>query len=471
MHQPISLKDVSLSFSNKNCFDGFSTQIYPGSRIAIIGRNGSGKSCLLNILRQRLSPSEGQVILPNNLCIGYVEQTISDFDDLSGGQRLNKRLTEALARSPDVLLLDEPTNHLDLANRKSLIRMLQTYQGTLIIVSHDTEVLRTCIQMLWHIDHHKVHEFSGSYDDYIREIKLKRTSLEKELSVLKREKKETHTDLMKEQQRANKRKAYGKKKYAGDKLALRGKQAQGQATCNKNNKFINDKKNNLLEQLSGLYLPEIIIPKFSLSSKKSSNGTILSLSNTDIGYEKGNILLKKVNLSISAKERVALCGKNASGKSTLFKAILGAPHIVKTGQWHLPNPDHIGYLDQHYSNLDPKLSVLEHVRTLRPDWHETEARRHLNDFLFRKNEEVLQLAVHLSGGEKARLSLSLIAAKTPRLLLLDEITNNLDLETKEHVIQVLKAYPGAMVIVSHEEDFIQSIDITHKYQIQNGHIT
>jgi ATPase subunit of ABC transporter with duplicated ATPase domains len=474
MHQPISLKDVSLSFSNKNCFDGFSTQIYPGSRIAIIGRNGSGKSCLLNILRQRLSPSEGQVILPNNLCIGYVEQTISDFDDLSGGQRLNKRLTEALARSPDVLLLDEPTNHLDLANRKSLIRMLQTYQGTLIIVSHDTEVLRTCIQMLWHIDHHKVHEFSGSYDDYIREIKLKRASLEKGLSGLKREKKETHHALMKEQKRAAKSKTKGKKSIAQRKwptVVSKAKALRAEQTTGMKKTAIDKKKQHLVEQLLNHRLPEIILPKFSLNSNNISSGTILSLSNADIGYEKDKILLKNVSLSISAKERVAICGKNASGKSTLLKAMLGENDMVKTGQWQLPNRDHIGYLDQHYSNLDPKLSVLNHIIALRPDWHEIEARRHLNDFLFRKNEEVLQLAVHLSGGEKARLSLSLIAAKTPRLLLLDEITNNLDLETKEHVIQVLKAYPGAMVIVSHEEDFIQSIDITHKYQIQNGHIT
>ena len=107
----------------------------------------------------------------------------------------------------------------------------------------------------------------------------------------------------------------------------------------------------------------------------------------------------------------------------------------------------------------------------RPDWHEVDARRYLNDFLFRRNEEVMQLAAKLSGGEKARASLSLIAAKTPRLLILDEITNNLDLETKEHVIQVLKEYPGAMIIVSHEEDFLQEIGIDHIYTIAHGGIS
>jgi ATPase subunit of ABC transporter with duplicated ATPase domains len=470
MHRPITLKDISLSFSNKNCFEDFSNSIYPGSRIAIIGRNGSGKSSLLNILRGKLSPSGGDIIIPDGLCIAHVEQTIDEFNDLSGGQRLNKRLSEALAQFPDLLLLDEPTNHLDKDNRKSLLQMLRRYEGTLIVVSHDTELLRNCIDTLWHIDNNRIDEFTGSYDDYMPEIKQKRASIEKELASLKRDKKDTHNALMKEQKRAKKRKAYGEKKYAGDKLALRGKQAQGQANCNKNNKFINEKKNNLVDQLSELYLPEVIIPKFSLLSSGIRSSNLLSISGADLGYAENKIILKNVSLAVGGKDRIAISGKNASGKSTLIKAILGKDEIFKTGDWHLPRIEYIGYLDQHYSNLQPDLSVIQHIQELRPDWSEMEARRHLGDFLFRKNEEVTQLSANLSGGEKARLSLGMIAAKTPRLLILDEITNNLDLETKEHVIQVLKAYPGSMIIVSHEEDFLEAIDVDHAYKIVDGEI-
>ena len=137
--------------------------------------------------------------MPDEICIGYVEQTITDFHDLSGGQRLNKRLSQALSQLPDLLLLDEPTNHLDKDNRKSLMQMLSRYQGTLIVVSHDTELLRNCIDTLWHIDHNRIHQFTGSYDDYIRQIKQKRASVEKELSLLKRDKKAIHHALMKEQ--------------------------------------------------------------------------------------------------------------------------------------------------------------------------------------------------------------------------------------------------------------------------------
>jgi ATPase subunit of ABC transporter with duplicated ATPase domains len=468
MHRPISLKDISLSFSNKNCFEDFSSQIYPGSRIAIIGRNGSGKSSLLNILRKSLPPSGGDITIPDDVCIGYVEQTIHDFNDLSGGQRLNKRLSEALAQFPDLLLLDEPTNHLDKENRKSLMQMLMRYQGTLIIVSHDTELLRNSIDTLWHIDNNKVHKFTGSYDDYMREIHQKRASIEKDLALLKREKKDTHTDLMKEQKRAAKSKAKGKKSIEQRKwptVVSKAKALRAEQTSGKKKSAIDKKKQQLTDQLSDLRLPEIILPKFLLTSEKISSGNLLSISGADLGYTTDKIILKNVSLSLGGKERIAISGKNASGKSTLLKAILGKDEIFKTGDWHLPRLEHIGYLDQHYSNLQTQISVIQHIQDLRTDWTEIEARRHLNDFLFRKNEEVMQIAANLSGGEKARLSLSMIAAKTPRLLILDEITNNLDLETKEHVIQVLKEYPGAMIIVSHEEDFLKSIDVDHAYTI------
>ena len=473
MHRPISLKDISLSFSNKNCFENFSAQIYPGSRIAIIGRNGSGKSSLLNILHKSLHPSGGDITIPDDVCIGYVEQTIHDFNDLSGGQRLNKRLSEALAQFPDLLLLDEPTNHLDIENRKSLMQMLKRYQGTLIVVSHDTELLRNCIDTLWHIDNNKVHEFTGSYDDYMREIQQKRAAIEKDLSLLKREKKDTHTDLMKEQKRAAKSKAKGKKSIDQRKwptIVSKSKALRAEQTSGKKKSAIDKKKQQLTVQLSDLRLPEIILPKFSLTSEKISSGNLLSISGADLGYAADKIILKNVSLSLGGKDRIAISGKNASGKSTLLKAILGKDEIFKTGDWYLPRVDHVGYLDQHYSNLQPELSVTQHIQELRPDWTEIEVRHHLNDFLFRKNEEVMQVATNLSGGEKARLSLSMIAAKTPRLLILDEITNNLDLETKGHVIQVLKEYPGAMIIVSHEEDFLKAIEVDHAYTIVDGRI-
>lgn len=471
MHTPIHLHHVSFSIPAKDCFEDFSSTIYPGSRIAIIGRNGSGKSSLLNILRGAILPSSGEIKMPKGVCLGYVEQTIQDFDNLSGGQRLNRRLSEQLAQNPDLLLLDEPTNHLDKGNRKSLMRMLRRFQGTLIIVSHDTELLRHCVDTLWHIDNGRIIDFNGSYDDYMCDIKRKREMTERELAALKQDKSKVHQALMKEQNRAAKSKAKGQKNINQKKwptVVSQSKEMNAEQTSGKKKSEIDKRNKQLTEQLSNLRLPEIILPTFSIKPESICSATLLSISGGSVGYSYDQSILEDVSLVLGGKERIAINGANASGKSTFIKAILEKDEVYRRGEWFVPRFDHIGYLDQHYHNLSSHLSVFKHIKDLRPDWTDKEVRRHLGDFLFKKNEEVMQIVTDLSGGEKALLSLSMIAAKTPRLLILDEITNNIDLETRHHVVQVLKEYPGAMVIISHDEDFLKAINIDHTYTIVNG---
>ncbi len=168
IHTPIQIKNLNFIANNKTCFEDFNAHINYGDRIAIIGRNGSGKSSLLKILQGTLLPTYGNILIPNNIILSYIPQTIENFDSFSGGQRFNKSLTKALSNNPNVLLLDEPTNHLDSNNRKSLIRKLNSYCGTLIIVSHDVELLTSTIDILWHIDQSQIYLFKGNYDDYRR---------------------------------------------------------------------------------------------------------------------------------------------------------------------------------------------------------------------------------------------------------------------------------------------------------------
>jgi ATPase subunit of ABC transporter with duplicated ATPase domains len=474
MHKPVIFKDISLTFPNKNCFENFSQEIYSGERIAIIGRNGSGKSSLLKILAQKIIPTDGNVIVAKECAMVYVEQIISDCSELSGGQRFNKKLSAALAKKPDVLLLDEPTNHLDQDNRQSLMRMLKDYQGTLIVVTHDTELIRNCADTLWHIDNNSITVFHGEYDSYIAQAKQTRASIEKQLASLKKQKKMSHQHLMQEQQRAKKSKQKGQKSISQKKwptVVSNAKASRAEQTSGTKLQLIEKYKQNLNARLAELTLSEIIVPSFSLTANNITTSTILTIGNATIGYVAEKPVLHDVNFSLLGNERVALCGKNASGKSTLLTAILNLSSLYKTGNWYFPKQDNIGYLDQHYNNLDFDLTVIEHLRRLQPDWQEPDIRRHLNDFLFRKNEAVNQKVKLLSGGEKVRLSLSLIAAKTPQLLILDEITNNLDLETKEHVIQILQHYPGAMIVVSHEQDFLDAINIDRVYIVKDGTIT
>lgn len=471
IHKPIQIKDLELSFPHKTCFENFNCQIPYGSRIAIIGRNGSGKSTLLKMIASHFAPTGGSILHGDDVIIGYVPQVIEDHENLSGGERLNAAVSGVLSQGPNVLLLDEPTNHLDRRNRKNLMRMLQTYPGTLIVVSHDTGLLRNCIDTLWHIYNGRIHIFSGNYDDYICEVKLKRASIENELKALSRQKKDMHSKLMQEQQRAAKSRAKGEKKVesrkwlkmVGDLKGMKAEKSQG-----KKLKGIAATKDDLTNKLADLRLPEIIVPKFSIESSDVGSRMLVQVSEGSVGYSAAQPLLSGINLGLSSCDRIAITGTNGSGKSTLVKAILGSEAIYKTGDWYGIKREDIGYLDQHYSTLDSSKSVIETISELVPNWSHAEVRSHLNDFLFRKNEEVNELVNALSGGEKARLCLAQIAACTPKILILDEITNNLDLETREHVIQVLKSYPGAMIIISHDDDFLEEIGVNAYYKIDDG---
>ena len=450
------IKQLYLSFAHKTCFENFTVHIQAGDHIAIIGKNGCGKTTLLTLLRERF---EIQSV------VGYVPQTIEDFNTLSGGQRFNKTLSAALALHPEVLLLDEPTNHLDAKNRESLMRMLRNFTGTLIVVSHDGELLRHCVDTLWHIDQGKIHVFCGHYNDYLQDIRIRRASIEKELQHLALQKKEMHHALMKEQVRAAKSKTRGQKSIANKKwptVVSTAKALNAQETSGRKKAAIDHKKQSLQSQLSNLTLPDIIVPTFSLKAADIPHKTLISISDGSVSYT-DHLVLDHIYLHIASTDRIALVGDNGSGKSTLMKAILNDGTVVKTGDWCTPQAQSIGYVDQHYSTLLPEKSVVETLKDYAPHWDATRVRRHLADFLFRTQEEIDLSVAQLSGGEKARLSLACLAAKTPVLLLLDEITNNLDTDTRGHVINVLKHYPGAIVVISHDQDFLQEIFVQKIY--------
>jgi ATPase subunit of ABC transporter with duplicated ATPase domains len=462
MHKPIHLNNLSLSFPHKICFEGFSADIHFGDRIGIIGKNGSGKSTLLNIILGNVDPTGGTIKNPEDLSVGFVPQLIEISDFLSGGERFNKSLSLALRNDPNILLLDEPTNHLDLHNRQSFMHMLKRYKGTLIVVSHDTELLRTCVDTLWHINDEQVIVFSGNYDDLMQEMTSKKDSIENKLSNLNRQEKGIHQKLMKEQKRAAKSKTKGSKSIEQRKwptIVSKAKASRSSSTAGKKQQAIASEKQHIQKELKNLNFPKTPTPKFSIDADQAHHGILVQINDGCVGYDQDCALLKHINLIISGQDRIAICGDNGSGKSTLIKAILEDQTVLKSGYWIVPKKSDIGYLDQHYKTLDPEKSVFETISALVPEWSNANVRSHLNDFLFRKNEEVNALTQTLSGGEKARLSLAQIAAKTPRLLVLDEITNNLDIGTKEYIIQILKSYPGALIVISHEEDFLKAIGI------------
>lgn len=470
-HQPIHIQGLELSFGLKTCFTGFTHTLYGGARVGIIGRNGSGKSSLLKMFDGSISPTQGDLKMPPGMTCGYVPQAPEDLTNNSGGARFHTALTQALAQQPQILLLDEPTNHLDAANRANLMRMLAHYRGTLLIASHDRTLLQDCTTELWSIAQTRVTVFCGTYRDFVSEKNIHNQSLTQERSRLTREKKELHAERMQAQERVARGKAKGRKDAQNNKWAPvvgNDKASKAQVTAGRRNAALAHQQQQIAQARAGLEIVEEITPHFALHPSSVSGRSLINIRAGTVAHPGAAPLLQDISMGIGSQDRVAICGNNGTGKSTLFQAILSDPRVTRTGDWHLPPSHQIGYLDQHYRSLDPQQTPLEMIALCMPGAAQSEHRRHLNDFLFRKNEEVNTPIEALSGGEKARLCLAQIAARPPALLLMDEITNNLDMETRDHVITLLQAYRGAFCVISHDDKFLDQIALTHKYTIAHG---
>lgn len=471
MYKPLQFKDLSLFYPNKSCFSNFYAFVPYGSRIAIIGRNGCGKSSLLKIINKELKASAGEIIISHEISMAYVPQIIEDLNHLSGAERFNAQLSRALRTDPDLLLLDEPTNHLDNFQRKSLIKMLKDYRGTLMIATHDIHLINSVAECLWHINEDSINIFSGSYGNYMREREKERHTLEQEIEHLNRKKTKMHESLMKEQKRAKQSKIQGQNSIERRKwptIVSKSKANRASKTEGSNRLKIAQQKEKLNSKLSNLQPQEIIVPKFSIIGREQGNRILISIRDGRLGYHDKDPILRRINLDIRSCERIAILGENASGKSTLIKGMMNDSLIMKEGEWSTIKREDIGYLDQHYSDLDAELNPFEQIEKVSQNRTLVEIRNYLSDFLFRKHEEVFLETKYLSGGEKCRLSLAKLACQFPKLIILDEITNNIDLETKNHVIEVFKNFPAALLVVSHDDHFLNEIGIEKRYQIKKG---
>lgn len=469
-HKPIHIENLSVSFLQKVCIEDLTMQIAYGDRIALIGRNGSGKSTFLKILAGLLTVPEWMVSMPQDVQVGFVPQIPSCISALSGGEHFNQRFTEELRQNPNLLLLDEPTNHLDRRGRRNLMRFLGAFPHTLLMATHDVDLLSTCFKTFMHFENGEIHLFRGHYAHYQESILQKRERLQKDLHDLNVQKKVLHKALMQEQERAKKSNLRGEKSIENRKwptIVSNEKARRAIETSGRKKSAIRDGKQDLENQLRSLKRPEVIQPRFSLTLSDLSHKHGLSIKDGAVFYKDQN-LLENISLDVLPGHRVAILGDNGSGKSTLLKAILGDSSVQCSGEWKRPSMDTIGYMDQNYQQLGLHKTVEEVLKDSVVDWSYVRVRQHLNDFLFRKNEEVTVPVAALSGGERARLSLCLIAAKTPPILILDEVTNNLDLETRAHVIEVIRAYPGTLFVVSHDHDFLNQIELNHIYALRHG---
>ena len=468
----------------------------PGERIGLVGPNGCGKSTLFAAILGDLAPEDGELETPPHERIAHVAQsfTVEDIScidcvlsghaplmnakaalkqaeasgdemalaaahselaevnegavvaqtkailaglgfaeadscrkvhDFSGGWRNRIQLARALMRPADLLLLDEPTNHLDIDSLIWLENWLRRVEATVIIISHDREFLDRSVNTIWSVEDGTICRYAGNYSQFeLARIEKLRAQ---EFARRAYETQAAHLTSFIERFRAKASKA----RQAQSRIKMLEKlQAVEPVRAKREWRF------NFLKPLR---LPEHLVDGENLK----------------IGYG-DKVVLSGVSFSIRSGERIGILGVNGAGKSTLVKAIVGALTPM-SGELRRGQGLEIGYFAQHQlDQLRMDETPLEHLRHLAPDAREQELRDFLGTYRFSGDFAEAKVAP-MSGGEKARLALALIAWKKPNLLVLDEPTNHLDMETREALTMALSTYEGAVLLVSHDRHLLRAV--------------
>lgn len=344
---------------------------------------------------------------------------------LSGGQKTRLALGKLLLTKPDILILDEPTNHLDIETLSWLEQYLQTYDGAILIVSHDRYFLDKVVKQVYEMSRKQIQKFLGNYSAYLDQ---KAEQYEREMKLFE-----------KQQDEIAKLEDFVQKNLA---RASTTKRAQS--------------RRKKLEKIERLDRPkgDEKSATFSFEIERQSGNEVLHLDSLAIGYQ-GESISKDLSFRLTRGESVALVGPNGIGKSTLLKTIIDKLPPL-TGGFRLGSNVAIGYYDQQQAELTSNKRVLNELWDDYPNRPEKEIRTILGNFLF-SGEDVLKIVSTLSGGEKARLALAKLMMQKSNFLILDEPTNHLDLDSKEVLENALVDYPGTILFVSHDRYFINRI--------------
>ncbi len=471
--------------------------IEAGERVCIVGRNGMGKSTLMRLMAGELKPDDGEIRVQNGVVVARMAQEVpqdtqgtvfdvvaqglgdlgqllacyhhalhdgdmdamgeaqaqieaqhgwdldrrvqqvlerlelpeeTDFAALSGGMKRRVLLAQALVRNPDILLLDEPTNHLDIEAIAWLEGFLKSFGGSIVFVTHDRSFLRSLATRILEIDRGQLTSWPGDYDNYLR-----------------RREERLHAEAQ-ENARFDKLLAQ-EEVWIRQGIKARRTRNEGRVTALKAMRRERAQR----RELSGNV-------KMEAAAAQSSGKKVIEATHITQAYD-GRVLLDDVSATIMRGDRVGIVGPNGAGKSTLLKILLGelAP---QRGEVKLGTGLQIAYFDQHRSQLDESRTALENVAEGSDFVEINGSRKHvigyLQDFLF-SPERARAPITRLSGGERNRLLLAKLFAQPSNLLVMDEPTNDLDVETLELLEELLLDYKGTLLLVSHDRDFLDNV--------------
>jgi ATP-binding cassette subfamily F protein 3 len=346
------------------------------------------------------------------------EETHRPCADFSGGWRMRVALAAVLFSEPDLLLLDEPTNYLDLEGALWLEHYLTRYPHTVIIISHDRELLNRSVNGILHLEDKQLTFYSGNYDQFARQRAARRAV--QAAAAKKQDLQRAHLQSFVDRFKAK---------------ASKAKQAQSRVK--------------MLEKMETITAPEDAARVvFSFPEPEELSPPIISTESASVGYD-DKVILGKLNLRIDQDDRIALLGRNGEGKSTLSKMLSGRLEVMD-GRMTTSSKLRIGFFAQHQvDELFVDETPLEHLIRERAHEGQAKLRARLASFGLGPDQADTEVG-RLSGGQKARLSLLLATLPAPHLLILDEPTNHLDIESREALVQALTAYSGAVILVSHD---------------------
>jgi ATP-binding cassette subfamily F protein uup len=494
----ITLDNISLSFSDKPILNEVSSTILKGDKIALIGRNGEGKSTFMRILASTIEPDDGKLKIKNGIKISYLEQTppedndktlfnivseglgevgdtiakyqhlinlgeldkASEFQEkidqldgwqylhkietilnrfslnaqtslstLSGGWRRRVMLARALIQEPDVLLLDEPTNHMDITAILDLERMLKEYHGTLVIISHDRSFIAGIVNKVFDLDRGHLSVFECGYKAYV-----------------KRKNDQLHAEEI-----AN---ARFDKKLAQEEVWIR----QGIKARRTRNEGRVRSLESMRKSFTDRRAKKGNVKIHALEDENRASKVVFEVKK--ISYEIAGLeLVKDFSMLVLKGEKIGIIGGNGSGKSTFIKLLLDELQPTK-GSIRRSKTIQLAYFDQMRDNLDPNMKAMDFVSGGREHIDIGGKSKHiigyLRQFLFTGKQAMAPIRM-FSGGEKNRLMLAKILSQPANLLVLDEPTNDLDVETLELLEEMLVDYNGTLILISHDRTFLNNV--------------
>ncbi|MFJ7979598.1 ABC-F family ATP-binding cassette domain-containing protein [Lysinibacillus xylanilyticus] len=364
----------------------------------------------------------------NGMGFGSISQN-TPINQLSGGQKTRLALAKILLEQPDLLMLDEPTNHLDLTTLNWLEAYLRSYQGSILVISHDRYFLDALVNGIYEIERAEARRYVGNYSKYVESKEKARNLLEKKYVL--------------QQQKISKMEDYIQRNIT---MATSSKSAKN--------------KRKQLERIERIEKPQKDLKhtQMAFSMENNSHKEVLKVRELSISFTeecKQQPLLKNINFQLLRGDKVALIGPNGVGKSTLIKTLL-KEISPDSGVITWGNGVTVGYYDQEQSNLHPNNTILQEVWSMFPHIEEARVRTVLGNFLF-TGEDVFKKISTLSGGERARVALSKLVLQKANVLFMDEPTNHLDLFSKEVLEHALLSYEGTFFFISHDRYFLNKL--------------